>query len=177
MHMCLSHKETKIQYFESASSSLKIRDYFSQKLVFMEHFTPISALVGGLLIGTAACVLMLFNGRVAGVTGIVKRVWPPVSGDVLWRVAFVIGLIAGAGAYFSITGEGGASRTHAAPVVLVLAGFLTGWGTSMGNGCTSGHGVCGLARLSKRSIVATACFLITGLITTGVVRHLFGGVL
>ncbi|MEY2993377.1 MAG: hypothetical protein RL357_312 [Pseudomonadota bacterium] len=141
----------------------------------MEHFTPLSALIGGLLIGTAACVLMWINGRVAGVTGIVKRVWPPVSGDVLWRVAFVLGLILGAGVYFSITGEGGVSRSPAAPVVLIVAGVLTGWGTAMGNGCTSGHGVCGLARLSKRSIVATACFLVAGVITTGVVRHVFGG--
>ena len=140
----------------------------------MEHFTPVSALIGGLLIGLSACLLMLFDGRVAGITGIVKRVWPPVSGDVVWRVAFVAGLIGGAGAYFALTGEGGISRAHAAPALLIVAGFLTGWGTSMGNGCTSGHGVCGLARLSKRSMVATACFLVTGLVTTGVMRHVLG---
>ena len=143
----------------------------------MEHFTPISALVGGLLIGLAACILLLFNGRIAGVTGIVKRVWPPVEGDVSWRVLFALGLMVGAGVYVALTGQGVGHRTGVTPVLLVVAGALTGFGTSMGNGCTSGHGVCGMARLSKRSIVATVCFLTAGLVTTYVVRHVFGVVL
>ena len=143
----------------------------------MEHFTPVSALVGGLLIGLAACILLLFNGRIAGVTGIVKRVWPPVEGDVSWRVLFALGLMVGAGVYVALTGQGVGLRTGVTPVLLVVAGALTGFGTSMGNGCTSGHGVCGMARLSKRSIVATVCFLTAGLLTTYVVRHVFGVVL
>jgi len=143
----------------------------------MEHFTPISALLGGLLIGLAACILLFFNGRIAGVTGIVKRVWPPVPGDVAWRLLFTVGLMLGAGAYAAVTGEGVGHRSSVAPWLLVVAGLLTGFGTSMGNGCTSGHGVCGMARLSKRSMVATACFLSAGVVTTFVVRHVFEVVL
>ena len=133
-----------------------------------------NAALGGFLIGLAACVLMLFNGRIAGITGVVKRVWPPVSGDVMWRLAFVLGLLSAAGVYFAHSGQGGLSRVPVAPALLVVAGVLTGWGTSMGNGCTSGHGVCGLARFSKRSMVATACFLLAGVATTAVVRHGLG---
>lgn len=143
----------------------------------MDQFTPISAVVGGLLIGLSACALLLFNGRIAGVTGIVKRVWPPHEGDVLWRVVFALGLMLGAGAYVAITGEGASTRTQVTPVLLVVAGFLVGFGTSMGNGCTSGHGVCGMARLSKRSIAATLTFLAAGVITVYVLRHILGVVL
>ena len=143
----------------------------------MDPFIPLSALSGGLLIGMAACLLLLFNGRIAGVTGIVKRVWPPVQGDVSWRVLFIVGLMLGAGTYAALTGQGVGHRTGVTPLLLVVAGLLTGFGTSMGEGCTSGHGVCGMARLSKRSIVATVCFLSAGIAMTYVVRHVFGVVL
>lgn len=143
----------------------------------MPEFTPISALIGGTLIGLAACLLLWLNGRIAGVTGIVKRVWPPRAGDVAWRLMFALGLLIGAGAYVAVTGEGASGREAIAPGWLVLAGLLVGVGTSMGNGCTSGHGVCGMARLSKRSIAATLTFLATGLVTVYVMRHVLGVVL
>ena len=143
----------------------------------MLEFTPVSALIGGSLIGLSACLLLLFSGRIAGVTGIVKRVWPPHEGDVAWRVLFALGLLLGAGVYVALTGEGGNNRSAISPLWLVLGGLLVGYGTSMGNGCTSGHGVCGVARFSKRSIAATLTFLATGLLTVYVVRHMLGVVL
>lgn len=143
----------------------------------MDQFTPISALIGGTLIGLSACILLLFSGRIAGVTGIVKRVWPPHEGDVAWRALFAVGLLIGAGAYVAVSGEGASSREAISPLWLIAGGLLVGFGTSMGNGCTSGHGVCGMARLSKRSIVATLTFLATGLLTVYVVRHVLGVVL
>lgn len=143
----------------------------------MDQFTPISATIGGLLIGLSAVLLLLLNGRIAGVTGIVKRVWPLTAGDISWRLMFALGLAIGAGAYVFFTGEGAGSRESIPPGLLIVGGLLVGFGTSMSNGCTSGHGVCGMARLSKRSIVATLTFLSAGLVTVYVVRHILGVVL
>ena len=137
-------------------------------------FTPMSALFGGALIGLATALLLLLNGRVAGISGIVGGLLRPRPGDVAWRVAFVAGLLAAPTVY---------ALVHALPVVqidagnatLIAAGLLVGVGTRFGAGCTSGHGVCGMARLSGRSMVATAVFMVAGAGTVFVTRHVLGG--
>jgi uncharacterized protein len=140
----------------------------------MENFTPIGALIGGSLIGTAAAVLLWLNGRIAGISGIFNGVLNPQSGETAWRALFLVGLVAGASLYAALNPAGYTPRTGFPVAVLVLGGFLVGFGTRMGGGCTSGHGVCGVARLSVRSLVATVTFVFSGIITVYVVRHLFG---
>jgi uncharacterized membrane protein YedE/YeeE len=137
----------------------------------MDQFTPYSALAGGALIGLAAVVLMLFHGRVAGISGIVGGLLAPRAGDVAWRAAFVIGLLGGA-ALLAVAGYAPALRDRPGLGVIVLAGLLVGFGTRLGSGCTSGHGVCGLARLSPRSLVATLVFMATAAAVVVVTRHL-----
>jgi len=135
------------------------------------HFTPWSALAGGLLIGIAAAALILFNGRIAGISGIAGGLLRPVRGDTGWRIAFLLGLVAAPLVYLF-----GAPlpevRVEAGYAALVAAGLLVGVGTRYGAGCTSGHGVCGLSRLSPRSLAATAAFMLAGFATVFVVRHL-----
>lgn len=140
----------------------------------MENFTPVSALIGGGLIGLAAAVLLLFNGRIAGISGIVGDLLRPVGGDWGWRVAFVLGLIAGPLVYQLIAGRILSVTIDAQLPILIVGGFLVGFGTNLGSGCTSGHGVCGIARLSPRSIVATAVFMAAGGLTVYVSRHVVG---
>jgi uncharacterized membrane protein YedE/YeeE len=135
------------------------------------HFTPLPALAGGMLIGFAAAMLLLVSGRVAGVSSIVGGLLAPSRRDVAWRVAFVGGLLA-APAAMALLGQGHAPRIDAGFATLVVAGLLVGAGTSYGSGCTSGHGVCGLSRLSVRSLVATLAFMAAGMATVFVVRHL-----
>ena len=138
------------------------------------HFTPLTALSGGLLIGLSATVLLLFNGRIAGISGIVGGLLQRYkAGDFAWRVAFVLGLVL-APALYRVFGELPESRIDAGSATLVLAGLLVGFGSRLGSGCTSGHGVCGLSRRSPRSMVATATFMATGFITVYLIRHLFG---
>ena len=136
------------------------------------HFTPYSAISGGLLIGIAVTLMLLGLGRVAGISGIVSGLLHIKAGDTRWRVAFVIGLISAPLVYrlFSTLPE---SQLDASWPVLLIAGLLVGFGTRLGSGCTSGHGVCGLSRLSLRSIAATLAFMAFGFITVYVVRHLF----
>lgn len=131
----------------------------------MTTFTPWSALLGGALIGLAAVLLLRLNGRVAGVSGIANGVWSGASGDRAWRVLFIVGLIVGGLAYQLLTGNALLTRTDFPLGWLALAGALVGFGTRLGSGCTSGHGVCGIARLSVRSIVATVTFIATGVVT------------
>jgi len=138
-------------------------------------FTPLPAVVGGALIGTAASLLLLASGRIAGISGILGAVLRPVCPDRAWRLLFLIGLPLGALVVSAITGRGPAPRMAASTPVLVLAGLFVGFGTQLGSGCTSGHGVCGLGRRSKRSLVATLTFMLTGAITVFAVRHLLGG--
>jgi uncharacterized membrane protein YedE/YeeE len=138
----------------------------------MTAFTPWSALAGGMLIGLAAVLLLWLNGRVAGISGIAGGLWFAVRGERIWRVLFLGGLIAGTALWALLAPAAPLPRSGFPVSLLVLAGLLTGYGTSMSGGCTSGHGVCGLARLSVRSLVATALFLVTGIATTYVVRHL-----
>lgn len=140
----------------------------------MESFTPWSALAGGLLIGTAATWLLLLNGRIAGVSNIVSGLFPWRRDDVSWRLLFLAGLVAGAVLYYEFGGGVPVPRADFPGWLLAIAGLLVGFGTSFGSGCTSGHGVCGLGRLSLRSLVATIIFLVTGIVATTIVRHLFG---
>lgn len=140
----------------------------------MHHFTPLSGLIGGALIGLASALLMLSAGRLAGISGILGGSLT-TSSDRVWRLAFVAGLIAAAliGPLF---GTPGAARLPSANLVLyAAAGLLVGFGSRMGNGCTSGHGVCGFARFSARSITATLVFMGAAIITVAIVRHGFGG--
>ena len=137
----------------------------------MTNFTPWSALIGGALIGLAAVLLLWLNGRIAGVSGVAAGLWFGMRGDRVWRVLFIVGLVVGAGAWVSFRGPLPAPREHFPTGLLVLAGLLVGYGTAWSGGCASGHGVCGLARLSPRSLVATGVFLVVAIITTGVVRH------
>lgn len=139
----------------------------------MENFTPVSGLIGGLLIGLASVLLLLFNGRVAGISGIVGGLVSPgprKAGDTLWRAAFVVGLMAGGLGYASAAG-GLSTEIGASLPVLVVAGLLVGFGTRLGSGCTSGHAISGIARLSKRSIAATATFMGVAVLTVSVARH------
>jgi uncharacterized membrane protein YedE/YeeE len=140
----------------------------------MSNFTPVSALAGGLLIGAAASLLLWLNGRIAGVSNVTGGLLALKRGDILWRLLFLGGLVAGAGIYYGFFGNIPAARAEFPGWLLAAAGLLVGFGTSLGNGCTSGHGVCGLGRLSLRSLVATLVFLVMGILATFVVRHLFG---
>jgi uncharacterized membrane protein YedE/YeeE len=140
----------------------------------MGNFAPVSALAGGLLIGTAAALLLWLNGRIAGVSNITNGLLAWKRGDILWRLLFLGGLVAGAGLYYGMFGDVPVARPNFPGWLLAAGGLLVGLGTSFGSGCTSGHGVCGLGRLSLRSLAATVIFLVTGILTTFVVRHLFG---
>ena len=137
------------------------------------EFTPWSALAGGALIGIAAAMFVLLNGRIAGISGVIGGLFKPVAGDVAWRAAFVIGLI-GAPLVYALFAALPIPEIDASFGALIAAGLLVGVGTRHGSGCTSGHGVCGLARLSPRSLVATAAFMVAGFATVFVTRHLFG---
>ncbi len=136
----------------------------------MLHFTPWTALAGGGLIGLAAVWLMLAVGRIAGISGIVGGLLGPRAGDVGWRIAFIVGLMVAPWAYRAVAVVPEA-QIDASTAMLIAAGLLVGFGTRLGSGCTSGHGVCGLSRRSWRSLVATLCFMATGFLTVFVVRH------
>lgn len=133
-------------------------------------FTPYASLAGGVLIGVAAALFVLLNGRIAGISGVLGGLLRPGKGDVSWRVAFLLGLVAAPAVYAGFTSVP-APRIDAGWGALLLAGLLVGAGTRYGSGCTSGHGVCGLSRLSPRSLVATATFMGAGFITVFVIRH------
>jgi uncharacterized membrane protein YedE/YeeE len=134
-------------------------------------FTPWSSLLGGMLIGLAAAMLVLLNGRIAGISGVLGGLLTPVRGDLLWRLAFVGGIVA-APLIYTLFKAVPSVQIDADYAMLVLAGLLVGVGTRYGAGCTSGHGVCGLSRLSLRSLAATATFMGAGFVTVFVVRHL-----
>ena len=136
-------------------------------------FTPWPALAGGLLIGLAAAMFVLLNGRIAGISGVLGGLLAPVRGDVAWRLAFLAGLV-GAPLAWQAVAPAPVPTIDAGPGALVVAGLLVGYGTRLGSGCTSGHGVCGLSRLSPRSLVATLAFMGAGFATVYVLRHLLG---
>lgn len=134
------------------------------------HFTPWTSFAGGLLIGLAAAMLLLVNGRIAGVSGILGGLFRPAAGDAAWRAAFLAGLLF-APALYALSSRYPAPTIEAGYPMLLLAGLLVGAGTRYGSGCTSGHGVCGLSRLSPRSLVATLAFMGAGFSTVFVLRH------
>ena len=136
-------------------------------------FTPWSALAGGVLIGIAVAMFVLLNGRIAGISGVVGGLLRPSRGDIGWRVAFVVGLVA-APLLYALATPLPPLRVDAPHGALVLAGLLVGVGTRYGSGCTSGHGVCGISRLSLRSLVATLAFMGAGFATVFLTRHLLG---
>jgi uncharacterized membrane protein YedE/YeeE len=139
-------------------------------------FTPIASTIGGAIIGLAAVLLMLFNGRIAGISGILARLFPPYAGsDVAGAAAFIAGLILAPICYSIASGAPVAQTVSSNVVLMAVAGLLVGFGTVYGGGCTSGHGVCGLARLSRRSLVATVVFMVAGFATVFIVRHLIAG--
>ncbi len=134
-------------------------------------FTPGLSLAGGLLIGIAAALFLLLNGRIAGISGILGGLFKPVAGDIAWRIAFLLGLVSSPILY-SLVAPLPEIQVSASFPVLVVAGLLVGVGTRYGSGCTSGHGVCGLSRFSPRSLAATAAFMLAGFLTVFIVRHL-----
>jgi uncharacterized protein len=137
----------------------------------VEDFTPLSGLVGGLLIGLATVLMMLLNGRIAGISGIVGGLLARRSSEVGWRAVFLSGLLLGAFVYMLATGSPVPVQIQTSLPLLVVAGLLVGFGTRLGSGCTSGHGVSGIARFSKRSIVATLVFIGAAMITVFLTNH------
>jgi len=138
------------------------------------HFTPWSALTGGIVLGIASALFILINGRILGISGILGGLLPPKLGDASWRVAFLLGMFAAPTVFHAVVPAEyiTAPRIEATEWMIVVAGLLVGVGTRYASGCTSGHGVCGLSRLSPRSLVATASFMSAGFVTVYVVRHL-----
>lgn len=141
----------------------------------MYHFTPFASLLGGALMGLAASMLLLFSGRVAGISGVAGGLFRPSAGDLSWRVLFIAGLVAGGAVLLLVNPEAFHVGIHRSFAALAVAGLLVGFGARLGSGCTSGHGVCGLSRLSRRSLVATLTFMATGALSVFVVVHLLGG--
>ncbi len=143
----------------------------------MENFTPIAATIGGVLIGLSAAAMMLFHGRIAGISGIVSGLIGPKPGEIGWRLAFVGGLLVGGVMMGFLMPSGFAVDVERSAPAIAVAGVIVGFGTRLGSGCTSGHGVCGISRVSPRSMVATVTFMATGAITATIVTQLFGGTL
>jgi uncharacterized membrane protein YedE/YeeE len=141
----------------------------------MNALTPVSALLGGLLIGASAALLLLVTGRIAGISGIVGGLLSPRRGDLDWRVAFVAGLVLAPVLYAGVGGVLPAVAIDAPAPILILAGLLVGFGARLGSGCTSGHGVCGVSRGSPRSLAATGLFVAVAMLTVCLTRHLAGG--
>ena len=138
-------------------------------------FTPVHALIGGTLIGLSATLLHGGLGRIAGISGILNRLFENAN-DRGWRIAFILSLVAGAALWFAIGDSVPAPRDDFPLAWLVLAGLLVGFGTRLGNGCTSGHGICGLARFSKRSFAAVLVFMGCAALTVYLLRHVYGGI-
>lgn len=137
-------------------------------------FTPYKGLLGGFLIGLSAVLLLWFNGRMAGISGMIHQVCPPKDKIELWRILFLLGLFVGGLFFYLFPDIQFSLRTHYSILILIFAGFCVGFGTRMGQGCTSGHGVCGIARLSLRSLIATVVFVFSAAITTFIMRHILG---
>lgn len=142
----------------------------------MTEFTPIASLVGGALIGLSAVLLMAWEGRIAGISGIAGRLLPPFRDDAFpSRLGFVIGLVAAPLLFMAASGQSIPHTVSPDIALMTAAGLLVGFGSTWGNGCTSGHGVCGLSRLSVRSFVATGIFMGVAIVTVFVTRHVIGG--
>jgi uncharacterized protein len=141
----------------------------------MANFTPVSAAIGGALIGLSAVLLALFSGRIAGVSGILAGLINPQTSDRAWRAAFVAGLIAAPVAAVLVGYAVPVPQMPGSYVTIIVGGLLVGFGTRLGSGCTSGHGICGIARLSPRSITATGVFMAAAIIVVALTRQVFGG--
>ena len=141
----------------------------------MANFTPSSAAIGGALIGLSAVLLMLFTGRIAGVSGIFDGLINPQTSDRAWRAAFVAGLIAAPATAMFVGYAVPVPQMPASYVTIVVGGLLVGFGARLGSGCTSGHGICGIARLSPRSIAATGVFMVAAIVVVTLTHHVFGG--
>ena len=139
-------------------------------LIDWTHFTPWAALAGGVLLGLASALFVLLNGRILGISGIVGGLLRPRAGDMGWRLAFLLGMLVAPGLYWLVVGPT-QPRIDATWGMVVMAGLLVGVGTRYGSGCTSGHGVCGLSRMSPRSLVATLAFMGAGFVTIFLIRH------
>ena len=140
----------------------------------MENFTPVSASIGGALIGVSAVMLMAFHGRIAGISGLFSGTVFAAKGDRLWRVFFVFGIVAAPLVYWLFASDKPAFEMSAGWPLIIAGGLLVGFGTRLGSGCTSGHGVCGLSRLSPRSMVSVALFMAAGMITVAVFNSIMG---
>ncbi|MEK9679758.1 MAG: YeeE/YedE thiosulfate transporter family protein [Rhodospirillaceae bacterium] len=145
------------------------------RIFLMENFTPVSALIGGVLIGLASAMFLWLNGRIAGISGIAAGAITMNSSESSWRFLFLFGLVAGVGLYRFAGGPLEDIQITSSMPLLIIGGLLVGFGTKMGAGCTSGHGVCGLARFSPRSLLATLTFMIVAAITLIAVRAAMGG--
>jgi uncharacterized membrane protein YedE/YeeE len=141
----------------------------------MANFTPISAAIGGALVGLSAVLLMLFTGRIAGVSGIFDGLINPQTSDRGWRAAFVAGLITAPVTAMLVGYTVPMPQMPDSYVTIIISGLLVGFGTRLGSGCTSGHGICGIARLSPRSIAATGVFMVAAIVVVALTHHVFGG--
>jgi hypothetical protein len=141
----------------------------------MANFTPVSAAIGGALIGLAAVLLMLFTGRIAGISGIFGGLINPQSDDRGWRAAFIAGLVAAPLSAVLLGYPVPLPQMPGNVVTIVAGGLLVGFGTRLGSGCTSGHGICGIARISPRSIAATCAFMAAAIVVVALTHHVFGG--
>jgi uncharacterized membrane protein YedE/YeeE len=137
------------------------------------HFTPYQALAGGTIIGVAVSVLILFQGKIAGISGILYHLLQPNAVNLRWRAAFLLGLSLSP-FIWSLFSELPIIEVNTSTMLLILSGVLVGFGTVLGSGCTSGHGICGIARFSKRSILATCLFMASGFVTVYILRHIIG---
>ena len=140
----------------------------------MEHFTPVSGFIGGAMIGLAASAFVLLHGRIAGISGILGGTLGGSKDDLLWRICFLVGLVVGPWVVTAVRGWFPEIVIQGSLLTVIVAGVLVGFGTRMGGGCTSGHGVCGIARASPRSVVATIIFFLTAAITVCIIRHILG---
>ncbi len=141
----------------------------------MMYFTPVTALLGGLLLGGSALLLLLVQGRIAGISGILAGLMGPVSTDSAWRWRFILGLGIGGAIGFWLLDLPAPELSQISWPGFLIAGFLVGFGAKLGNGCTSGHGICGIGRFSVRSIVATMIFMLAGMVTVFIMRHVLAG--
>ncbi len=140
----------------------------------MTEFNPLGGLFGGILIGISISILLFFNGRITGISGIMSALLSPKRGEWLWRLIYLCSMVAGVVVYKEIFSVSDAPRAAHSLTFFIIGGLLVGFGTRLGNGCTSGHGICGLSRLSLRSFVATAVFMLTGAFTVYIIRHAVG---
>ena len=136
------------------------------------EFLPIQSILGGIIIGLATMLLLLFNGKISGISGVAKGLFFPIKNDSIWRIVFIFGLILGGGVFCVFWPEQTAAGNHENLNVMAISGLLVGIGTAVGGGCTSGHGICGISRLSLRSILATILFMISGGLVVFILRHL-----